>query len=784
MIAELKKGGHFEFNIEKGKNIKGKNIIAFMLRDQAEQEDIHFPKALRTFNPEGYYIRASKDHIYFIGNTALALQQAIFDYLEQLGYRYFLPGEAWQIIPSISSPFINYEKLTQPFYEFRFFANGQGYYRNKKVENNFNFWAKANRLGGFFPIRTGHSYQTIVSNNQEIFKQHPEYFAGKVSKGTLPPTGKFNVANNQLVELVIKDAKERLAVFKKTGQFANMISMEPSDGGGFCTSPECLKIGSTSDQVFYLTNAVAKSIQREFPGTWVSNYAYNEHIEPTKYELEPNIMVLVTNGFNRTKYTTTELLAKWNKKAKKVGVYEYLSVYGWDNDLPGRSNATNLDFLKKSIQEYYQNGARIYLAETTIGWISKGLGQYVASKLLWDYRLNVDSLADDFYSKSFGAAAPVMRRLFNSWKPVSGALISSNALAEWLAWVNEADQMVSDARIKERLDHIKIYLHYLVLYINLKTNPTMDNLNKVMSFSYRTFDVSAFATVPVMTSLPFQSGFKGYGIYDRKEHAWMVNANQLNPKEISAIFNNDLKSVKKIEGIKTFEYGKKFKKPARIQVSKKMKSGNNVPSFTGETDFLIRIDKKSDENYLEIKSGYAARPADAKQVTIKIYKYLQYWSLKDKADLLFAAKQPEKLVSKKISLETLEPGDYLVKVEDQFKMFTLKFSDPISFSVIMNAEKMLLTSSVTGLNTFYFSVLPGVKRFIIHKSKVLKLMSPNGRLLDYTENKQQSIIVEVKENENGLWQIFAQAGNLYIEGVPPYLGIVPGKMLLPDESGK
>ena len=784
LTTELEKAGSFQFIFGSNKETRGRDKVIFMLRSKADEQEVKYPKALKSFNPEGYYINSSLTRISFVGNSALALQQAIFDYLEQLGFRYFLPGEAWNIIPSLNSPFIQYEKLIQPLFEFRSFANGQGYYRNKKVESDFNFWAKANRLGGSFPIRVGHSYQTIVSNNAEIFKQHPEYFADKIDKTSSPSAAKFNVANKKLVELVIDDAKKRLSVFKQTRQFMNMISMEPSDGGGFCTSPECLKIGSTSDQVFYLTNAVAKAIQKEYPGIWVGNLAYNEHIEPTKYDLEPNIFVMVTNGFNRTKYTTNELLEKWSKKAKKIGVYEYLSVYAWDNDLPGRSNATKLEFLKKSIQGYYENGARVYLAETNIGWISKGLGQYVASKLLWDCHLDVDSIANDFYSKSFGTAAPVMKRLYESWQSNAGGLISDNALAEWLAWVNEADQMVSDNRVKERLNYIKTYLHYLVLYKRLKTNPTTENLNKVMGFAYQTFDVSAFATVPVMTSLPFHTGFKGYGIYDKKEHPWMKSSRQLNAKEINSIFNDDLHSVKKIEGLRSFEYGKRFKKPVKIQLSQKMKPGNTAPSFTGETNFLVRIDKRSADNFLEIKSGWAARPADAKPVTIKIYKYLQYQALKDEADIVFSAEQSEKLVDKKISLETIDAGDYLVRVEDQFKMFSLKFSPTIEFSVMMNAEKMLLTSSVTGLNTFYFSVLPGVKRFIIHKSKVLKLMSPAGRLLEYTANKQESIVVEVKENETGLWQIFAQAGGLHIEGVPPYLGIVPDKMLLPSDLDK
>jgi len=71
---------------------------------------------------------------------------------------------------------------------------------------------------------------------------------------------------------------------------------------------------------------------------------------------------------------------------------------------------------------------------------------------------------------------------------------------------------------------------------------------------------------------------------------------------------------------------------------------------------------------------------------------------------------------------------------------------------------------------------------VIHKNKILKLMSPTGRVLEYTANKQESIIVDVQENETGLWQIFGQAGSLYIEGVPPYLGITADKMLVPSDQ--
>lgn len=155
LMTELKKAGSFEFRMENDGRRGRRNKITFVLTSVAEKENLPFPRQLIEYNPEGFYTRSNDRQVTFVGNTVLALQHAAFDYLEQLGFRYFQPGVAWHIVPTLSSPFIAYEKISQPLYEFRQLANGQGFYRNKKVENDFNFWARANRLGGSFPIRTG-----------------------------------------------------------------------------------------------------------------------------------------------------------------------------------------------------------------------------------------------------------------------------------------------------------------------------------------------------------------------------------------------------------------------------------------------------------------------------------------------------------------------------------------------------------------------------------------------------------------------------------------------------
>jgi hypothetical protein len=52
-------------------------------------------------------------------------------------------------------------------------------------------------------------------------------------------------------------------------------------------------------------------------------------------------------------------------------------------------------------------------------------------------------------------------------------------------------------------------------------------------------------------------------------------------------------------------------------------------------------------------------------------------------------------------------------------------------------------------------------------------------LLNYENNKAETFYVDVKPGEEGIWSIHNQAGWFFIEGVPPYIGAHPAKMLVP-----
>lgn len=772
LFSELGKTGFGQYDISSVSGFKGQGFL-ILQRKQAEKYKIKFPAGLKKFGPEGIYIKATNQSVTIIGNSGLALQEAVYIYLEHLGFRWFLPGESWNIIPQPGSLYKPLSQLLQPNYEYRTIANGHGFLNLQKPKSDFDNWYKANRLGGGFSIFLGHNYDNIVSAHADIFKQHPEYFAEPVQKGTLPVTAKFNVANKELVNLVIDVAKKDIEWQIRTNKSPLFFSMEPSDGGGFCKTPECLAIGNSSEQAFYLANEVAKALKK-YPGAWVGSLAYNEHIVPPKLKLERNFLIMVTNGFNRSRYSTDELLKMWRQRVNKVGVYEYLSVFEGNMDMPGRHHASNTDYLTQSIKNFYNSGARTYNGETVMGWINRGLGQYLLTKLLWNVNVNVDSIKNDFYNKLFEESAPPMRKLFELWEHNAFGVPFPHELADWHALIEEAYNRAKSNAVRKRIDDVKVYLHYVVLYTEVQTNKSEEIVQKTLNYAWRTKEMALFSAVPALVSLANYNGFPALAYYANPVQKWKENDSPLSTQEILANFRQDAQKFKNSKGVVAFKQATAFIDLKNITTIPSVNYRESLHSTWGPHEYIIRVNKKGPENFFEIISGHAANPPTDRDVEIHISP------LNSKASKpLLKFGQRKKLEKEKFSLATLAPGYYRVNVYDVQKMFVLQFSKGIDYSLVMKPGQIIQTTSAAGLNEFYFYVPKGTKRFAMLKAVVMTLESPKKRLLNYENNKAETFYVDVQPGEEGIWTIHNQAGWFYIEGVPPYIGSHPSKMLVP-----
>jgi hypothetical protein len=447
-------------------------------------------------SPEAYAIVTLNDRLYLLGNSAAGTRHAVAHLLRHLGFRYFAPSPTWHVIPRKPTIDVDLTVADAPALVQRsiWYAYGQG--DQKELQANYQRWAQGNRLSTVQVMATGHSYAHIIGRNEAEFAKHPEYFAllenGERDTKRAPAARKFCTSNAGLIELVVQDRIRLLEENRKQNPLAYMVSVDPSDGQGTCLCDACAKLGTTTDRVFHLANAVAQGIRAKYPDGWVGLYAYSSHRLPPTIAIEPNVYVQVAMGFNRTQYSLPELVEKWSEKVGAIGLREYYGVEAWDWGLPGRMRGSHVDYHRKWIPYYAQRKLNAINAETNANWGAQSLGLYVAAAMMWDSAADVDALVDEYFQLAFAEASEPMRELqkkFDQAPPLRPATISP--LFEDLA---KAYGIVKTPAVKARLIDLMAYLEYVAVYREFelaasrepsRNNAYYDALRPLMQYAWQ-----------------------------------------------------------------------------------------------------------------------------------------------------------------------------------------------------------------------------------------------------------------------------------------------------------
>lgn len=280
---------------------------------------------------------------------------------------------------------------------------------------------------------------------------------------------KLNAGNPAAVELYCNWILEQLRIQRSgpQGYAVQTMSVEPSDGDGEGNNYEELAAqgvgdGSESDQEFYIANYCARRVRAEFPGVSVVMLAYAQRSDPPAFPLEPNFIVQPAFAFRHGRknagLSNEEWIALWKTKAPNMAVYDYWSIPDWSNDEP----TFNYLELAKKLRDFHGNNIRGLMAESTFGGGAMGIGQYLASHLMWDPMLDDRELLEDWYQAAFGPALPPMKRILEHW--ARGYHPISSELGVSYANVDEAERLAAgDAAVLARVDDYARYLHYLRL---------------------------------------------------------------------------------------------------------------------------------------------------------------------------------------------------------------------------------------------------------------------------------------------------------------------------------
>ncbi len=415
---------------------------------------------------EAYAIRVRPKRLLLLGATDLGASHAAYRLLEELGCRWFFPNPNWEIVPHVKDVTFHRDITDRPtflsrniWYAWGIF-NDNGHPRGKSAAQDYQDWKRRNGMAESFVVNAGHALFVVIDQNKAAFDKHPEYYALTGGKRQGP---QIELGNPAVRRMVVEYA---LHYFKDNPN-ADMVSVDPADGGGYSESEESRKLGSPGEAIFGMANEVAKALEQAYPGRhkMVGLYAYNWHSDPPPFALEPNVYIQLTMAFAGGNLTTPELLEAWPQKAKNLGFYDYFSTWLWDYDRWPGGRASNKNALVGMFAAWTKANARSGAYATSVSaesgnnWGPHGRGYYLANKLMWNPQTDVDGVLNDFYARAFGAGAPAMKRYYAMADDVPP--ISPGVLGALFRRVDEAAKATEDRPdVQRRLDDIKNYLHY------------------------------------------------------------------------------------------------------------------------------------------------------------------------------------------------------------------------------------------------------------------------------------------------------------------------------------
>ena len=365
-------------------------------------------------DPASFAIVVTEAKVSIRGLSAEGTLFGVYELLEQLGVRWFMPGDFGTVIPKAKTIAIPAQTTIQaPTFRCRHLQSVS----HQCKRNNYK-WYRRVRLGGpFFPGSHG------IRIPKQILEERPDLFALRDGerKGR-----QLCVSNPDVLKYAIEYTKD---YFQKHPD-APWMGMGPSDGGGFCECEKCKALDgndwdplyceySVTDRYVWFFNKVLEGISDEFPDRKLCFYAYHGYIRPPQKN-EPSarlVPALAPIGYCRIHgmsnpvcperaYVRT-LMEAWAKLVPEV----YERGYYFNLACPGFP-FNKIHAIRDEVRIAKELGVAGWRVETVPNWGSMSPSIYLAAKLFWDADADVDALKQDFYTRFFGSASKPMGRYF------------------------------------------------------------------------------------------------------------------------------------------------------------------------------------------------------------------------------------------------------------------------------------------------------------------------------------------------------------------------------------
>ena len=382
---------------------------------------------------ESFTIRSDKNILFLVGNDKGDFQGtlfAVYDFLESLGCRWFAPGELWEVIPEMKNIEVsaNLNKTEKPACLVRrgvWYHYYSKHYMTPEARRAMTAncrWRLHNK-GNTLRIPSGHALKRYIGKS--YLRKHPEYFPLVNGKRIF---SQVCYTNDDVVRIIVDKIRKKLD-FNPEIKF---LSLAENDTHGYCECVACTKIGGTgkdkiSRKQLYFLNRIAAEIKKSHPGKMLTFMAYRagETGEvPIGMKAEDNLLVsVISYAVNLGLFycyshdvddkqcpvakKMREVIKGWGKVCQQTIYSEHI------NDNATVMGRPFVQCSKKLIPFLIANNCLGYLEESSEhSWLSMGPHNYIVMRLLWNGKLNVDELINEYYFKLYGKSSGLVKEYY------------------------------------------------------------------------------------------------------------------------------------------------------------------------------------------------------------------------------------------------------------------------------------------------------------------------------------------------------------------------------------
>ncbi|TMV50865.1 DUF4838 domain-containing protein [Paenibacillus mesophilus] len=375
-------------------------------------------------DPASFRLIAAADSIRLYGLSDQGTLFAAFELLEQIGVRWFMPGDIGTVIPSKNTIALSMQDTIQhPGFSARAMQATEAYQKPPGLPNGVNLnegkpWVEHMRLNQKFYGTHGIPC-TITS------KARPDLFLPN-ENGT--PTNQFDVTKPDVLACVVQSSIQKL----QKDPNLKVLSMGPNDGLVKVLQPNPDWDGndldathdtlSLTDRYVKFINLVLEQLEQAgYPDVSIAFYAYDTYYQPPVRWTPHSRLIPIIASITVDRYHAIDNPLSWERGHLKdmidgwrnLGVQPQIYQYLYNLADPGLPFSV-VDQVYSEFKYYKQNGITGIRAENLPAWAYHGPGLYLAAKMMWNPDLDVEALLDDYYRKFYGPAAESMREHFET----------------------------------------------------------------------------------------------------------------------------------------------------------------------------------------------------------------------------------------------------------------------------------------------------------------------------------------------------------------------------------